>query len=201
MSTEEATMRMGTTARVRAGFVSVVLALIVIAATGFVALAQSSDRSAPRSWWDMWNPPWMQRDMWGRGQMDTDIRQRMSRHWTFMNQGAPTEYRGALNPYSADTETITEGRALYQQNCVRCHGKEGLADGEVGRALNPSPALLAYLIQMPMVVDEYLLWAVSDGGTAFGTAMPAFKDTLTEDQIWKIVTFMRSGFPPGIMEQ
>jgi len=51
------------------------------------------------------------------------------------------------------------------------------------------------MIQMPMSVDEYMMWSISEGGKAFGTAMPAFKDTLSEEEIWKIVIFMRAGFP------
>jgi mono/diheme cytochrome c family protein len=70
-----------------------------------------------------------------------------------------------------------------------------MGDGEVAKSLSPSPALLAHMIQMPMSVDEYMLWSISDGGSAFGTAMPAFKDVLTNDEIWKIVTYMRAGFP------
>ena len=40
------------------------------------------------------------------------------------------------------------------------------------------------------------MWTVSEGGKAFGTPMPAFKDMLSKEDIWKIVTFMRAGFPP-----
>jgi mono/diheme cytochrome c family protein len=50
---------------------------------------------------------------------------------------------------------------------------------------------------MPMAGDEYLLWTVSEGGKAFETAMPAFKDSLSEDQIWSIIAYMRAGFPSG----
>ena len=70
-----------------------------------------------------------------------------------------------------------------------------MGDGEAAKALDPSPALLAYMIQMPMSVDSYMLWSISEGGEAFGTAMPAFKEVLTKDEIWKIVTYMRAGFP------
>ena len=59
----------------------------------------------------------------------------------------------------------------------------------------PSPALLNRFVQMPMAGDEYLLWAISEGGNQFGTDMPAFKDVLSEDEIWTIVTYMRAGFP------
>lgn len=70
-----------------------------------------------------------------------------------------------------------------------------MGDGEAGKSLTPSPALLAYLIQRPFAADEYLLWSISEGGKPFGTGMPAFKDTLKRDQIWKIIAFMRGGFP------
>jgi mono/diheme cytochrome c family protein len=48
---------------------------------------------------------------------------------------------------------------------------------------------------MPWAVDEYLLWAISGGGAPFATEMPAFMDTLTREQIWQIITYMRAGFP------
>jgi mono/diheme cytochrome c family protein len=84
---------------------------------------------------------------------------------------------------------------LYADNCALCHGPTGMGDGEAGRALNPSPALLAYMINMPMAVDEYLLWTISEGGEPLGTDMPAFKDVLTTEEIWNVIAFMRAGFP------
>ena len=163
--------------------------------------AQSPSRQTSPCCWDMWNPNWMQRHMWGPGRRGPEMRHRMTRHWTFMHQGIPAAYRGARNPFSSDAKTVSEGRALYQEKCASCHGSTGMGDGKAGRALNPSPALLAYMIQMPMAVDEYLLWSVSDGGEMFGTAMPAFKGVLTKDQIWKVIAYMRAGFPTGKFEQ
>ncbi len=151
--------------------------------------------------WDMWNPNWMQRDMWGPGRMGPGMQQRMARHWSFMHQGIPAAYQGARNPLSTDAKTISEGRTLYQDNCASCHGATGMGDGEVANSLNPSPALLAYMIQMPMAVDEYMLWSIADGGEAFGTDMPAFKDALKRDEIWKIIAYMRAGFPTGKTQQ
>ena len=161
------------------------------------AVAQSPDQAPHSGQWDMWNPNWMQRDMWGPGMMGPGMKQRMARHWTFMHQGIPIVYRAARNPLSADAKTISEGRALYRANCASCHGATGIGDGEMANSLNPSPALLAYMIQMPMSVDAYMLWSISDGGAVFGTAMPAFEDTLTQDEIWEIVIYIRAGFPTG----
>ena len=144
---------------------------------------------------DMWNPHWMKRGMWGHGMMGPMERQRMERHWTFMHSGIPNEYRGLINPIPSSIKSLKEGASLYKQQCASCHGVDGLGDGEAGKDLTPSPALLAYMIQMPMAVDEYMMWSISEGGKQFGTAMPGFKEQLTRDEIWKIVSFMRAGFP------
>ena len=39
------------------------------------------------------------------------------------------------------------------------------------------------------------MWTVSEGGKPFGTAMPAFKNELTQEQIWQLVAYLRAGFP------
>lgn len=144
---------------------------------------------------DYWMPGWMHRRHWDSKGMNQDMRARMQRHWTYMHEGLPSEYAGVTSDAKAKIETIAEGAALYSRNCASCHGKTGLGDGEAGRSLTPSPALLAYLIQRPVAADEYLLWSISEGGKPFGTAMPAYKEKLNREQIWKIITYMRAGFP------
>ena len=67
--------------------------------------------------------------------------------------------------------------------------------GDAPRSLLPSPALLAFMIQRPIAVDEYLLWSIAEGGKQFDTEMPAFKATLKREDIWKIIAYMRAGFP------
>jgi mono/diheme cytochrome c family protein len=127
--------------------------------------------------------------------MNQDMRARMQRHWTYMHEGLPAEYAGAKSTVPDAPASVAEGGRLYAKNCASCHGQTGLGDGEAGKSLTPSPALLAYLIQHPVAADEYLLWSVSEGGKPFGTAMPAFKDTLKRDDIWKVIAYMRAGFP------
>ena len=178
--------------RVTVGFAVVSLAAALNLVPS-IASAQPSQGQMPG--WDMWDPGWMHRPMWDPGHMGPMQQQRMLRHWTFMHQGVPAEYRGQTSTVAPTEATIREGATLYAQNCASCHGPTGLGDGEAGRALNPSPALLAYLINMPMAVDEYLLWTISEGGKPLGTAMPAFKDKLAPEEIWKVVAFMRAGFP------
>lgn len=150
----------------------------------------------PPAGWDMWDPEWTQRDVWAPDRMDASTRERMTRHETFIREGVPAPYAGVRNPSSRTPVVFRAGAALYGEHCARCHDPSGMGGGDAGLALYPSPALLAQLIRMPDAVDEYLLWAISEGGVPFGTAMPAFKDELSREQIWQIVTYMRAGFPP-----
>jgi mono/diheme cytochrome c family protein len=53
------------------------------------------------------------------------------------------------------------------------------------------------MIQRPISVDEYLLWSIAEGGKQFDTEMPAFKNILSHEEIWKIIAYMRAGFPSG----
>jgi mono/diheme cytochrome c family protein len=169
------------------------LAAAILAFPASDAGAQGGSRMARGP--DFWQPGWMHHYMWGPQSTDPDMRARMQRHWTYMHTSIPSDYLGARSTVKNTVENIAAGGALYAEHCSKCHGKGGLGDGEAGKALSPSPALLAWMIQRPMAVDEYLLWTISEGGEAFGTAMPSFKGTLSREQIWKIVAYMRAGFP------
>lgn len=129
--------------------------------------------------------------------MPPGMRARLLRQYTFMNYGVQPEYQGAKSTISNGKETIAAGAIVYAQRCATCHGRQGLGDGDSARSLLPSPALLAYMIQRPIAVDEYLLWSISEGGRQFDTEMPAFKGTLSREEIWKVIAFMRAGFPAG----
>ena len=150
----------------------------------------------PPPGWDMWDPGWTRPEVWQQHGADRGMRWRMTRHETFIEDGVPPAYRGARNPLTRTPATVDRGRALYVANCAPCHDPSGMGHGDAGLALYPSPALLAHLVRMPTTVDEYLLWAISEGGEPFGTAMPTFKEALSREQIWAIVTYMRAGFPP-----
>jgi mono/diheme cytochrome c family protein len=178
---------------------------VIVSIAASVAPLQSGAQTrdfGPQDWWGPgtaeWDQMWpqdMKRDRWGPGRMGVTQNQRMLRHWTYMNGDIPSEYRGATNPVEPTPETIAQGAQLYATHCAQCHGEIGYGDGTEGRSLVPSPALLTYLVQQPIAGDEFLIWAISEGGSAFRTEMPAFKSTLSSDEIWKIIAYMRAGFP------
>lgn len=184
----------------------VALAVVLALALGLAPPTVDAQREepGPQDWWGPRTPDWermwprdMQRDRWGPGRMGVTQHQRMLRHWTFMTEGVPEAYRGAASTVEATPETLALGAELYAAQCAECHGAIGYGDGTEGRGLVPSPALLVYLVQRPMAGDEYLLWAITEGGAAFGTEMPAYKYALTQDEIWSIIAYMRAGFSAG----
>ena len=80
---------------------------------------------------------------------------------------------------------------LYAKNCSSCHGLSGNGDGPAGKNLNPRPANIANFSKMPMATDGYLFWTISEGGIPIQTAMPAFRSSLKEEEIWKIIIYLR----------
>jgi mono/diheme cytochrome c family protein len=143
---------------------------------------------------DIWDPLGSEREYWTPERFDQAQTRRMRRHWTFTQKGVPKTYRGLVNPLGLTPEAVQAGGRVYGNWCADCHGEAGMGDGEFGLSLRPSPALLAFMIQVPMAVDEYLLWSISEGGSAFGTDMPAFGEMLSREEIWAVISYMRSGF-------
>ena len=86
-----------------------------------------------------------------------------------------------LNPYAGKAEVIAEGEALYKKfNCYACHGMKG--GGGMG------PNLTDETWQTGDGSDLNLLAQIRDGKGN----MPPFKSMLSDDQAWKIISFVRS---------
>ena len=94
------------------------------------------------------------------------------------------------NPVPATADSIATGQALYQKNCVACHGSLGKGDGPLGRTLFPPPAdLTAHAVQ-GLHTDWQLYNWISTGYP--GSQMPAFSTQLTDIQRWDLVNFIRT---------
>ena len=104
----------------------------------------------------------------------------------------PAEYAGKTNPKAGDAAATAAGKDLYASNCASCHGAKGMGDGPAAAALDPKPKPLA--TEVASLKDDYLFWRISEGGAfaPFNSAMPAWKASLTEEQIWQVIAFLHT---------
>jgi mono/diheme cytochrome c family protein len=104
----------------------------------------------------------------------------------------PPEYAGKTNPKTNDAASAAAGKDLYAINCTSCHGETAMGDGPTAASLDPKPKPLAS--EMKSLSDDYMFWRISEGGAfpPFNSAMPAWKASLTEDQIWQVITYLRT---------
>ena len=82
---------------------------------------------------------------------------------------------------------------LFQQLCSVCHGVGGKGDGPSAQGLEPKPADFTDCKVMAKDSDEVLLKIIKEGGQSVGrsTVMPAWGETLSEQQIGELVKFIR----------
>ena len=82
---------------------------------------------------------------------------------------------------------------LFQELCSVCHGVGGKGDGPSARGLEPKPADFTNCKAMAKDSDEVLLKIIKGGGQSVGrsTVMPAWGESLSEQQIRELVKFIR----------
>jgi mono/diheme cytochrome c family protein len=99
---------------------------------------------------------------------------------------APKEASDRQNPAPKDQDSIERGKALYRKCCASCHGKNGQGDGPLATKLKPKPADLVH--RAIHHSDGDFAWKITNGR---GT-MPAFKDQLSENEIWDLINYLMS---------
>lgn len=91
------------------------------------------------------------------------------------------------NPMAGDSQAVEQGLTSYAQMCARCHGGPGVEPGVFAKGLNP-PAP-----QLDHAAEEFsqgeLFWITKHGIRM--TGMPAFGPTHQDEEIWKIVAFIK----------
>lgn len=102
----------------------------------------------------------------------------------------PEPVKGRMCPFKFTKETVTLGEALFQRNCKACHG-------------DPGQHNWANIVPVPgdPASDEFQ--KQSDGEmyfriTAGKAPMPSFKTTLTGDERWDVISYIRSFNPKYI---
>ena len=96
-----------------------------------------------------------------------------------------------LNPVGMTDDNLVAGIELYGQHCAICHGtaKGDASASPVAKGLYPQPPQLA----TEGVEDDpqgFSFWKIKHG--IRWTGMPSWKSTLTDQQIWTLVLFLKN---------
>jgi mono/diheme cytochrome c family protein len=96
----------------------------------------------------------------------------------------PDEDRARVNPFAHQPQAAAAGKALFAQNCAKCHGAD--ANGRPNR-----PSLRSARVRH--ATDGELAWLLQHGNPYKG--MPIWS-SLPIDQRWQIIAFLRT-LPPS----
>lgn len=112
----------------------------------------------------------------------------------------------AITPYNArppeNADTAAEGKKIYEQSCIFCHGKNGDGKGPVAFFLSrdtaPHPRDLTTgiykfrsTVSGDMPLDEDIFRTITNGVVGF---MPSFVGMDSADR-WKVIYFIKSLYP------
>jgi copper transport protein len=103
----------------------------------------------------------------------------------------PPPAAAMANPQPASADSILRGHDLYLANCAACHGING--DGDGPTAAGWLPPLRPLGEEVPLLSDGALAYRIAVGSA--GTRMPAFASTLSENDRWDLVNFLRILWP------
>ena len=99
----------------------------------------------------------------------------------------PAEYR----------QHVENGRRVYYQNCVFCHGDNLAGNGMFVHGLDPIPTNFTDPATIAGLRDTFIFWRISKGGPGlpeeggpWDSAMPAWEKFLKEEEMWEAILFL-----------
>ena len=114
---------------------------------------------------------------------------------TTMRHSVRLRARSIEPPPLGDPQRIARGAALFRDKCVQCHGAPGVAQGDIGKSMQPLPGPLVDALQHWRPREIY--WITRHGIKMSG--MPAWEFRLDDAQLWDVVAFVQR--LPGLTPQ
>lgn len=104
----------------------------------------------------------------------------------------------------SDRQQVALGEVVYEQSCASCHGAmlEGERNWRTRRADGSLPAPphdeTGHTWHHP---DQLLFDITKRGGRAYDpkSNMPGFADTLSDEEIWAVLAYIKSTWPPQVL--
>jgi copper transport protein len=100
----------------------------------------------------------------------------------------PPGATSAVDPVAADAASVKRGEDIYLANCAACHGVDGGGDGPTAAWMFPPPGSLPTAVGS--LTPGELEYRITNG--LAGTRMPAFAVTLSGNDRWDLVNYLRA---------
>jgi len=122
------------------------------------------------------------------GKLETKVMSSVKHHFLIRN-------KNEKNPLPDTLDTRADGKEAFSHYCVACHGMDGQSTGVpfVDHISPPIPSLASADVQR--YTDGQLKWILDYG--IWPSGMPGSKGTLSDDELWSIVVYMRHLPPAG----
>jgi mono/diheme cytochrome c family protein len=105
---------------------------------------------------------------------------------TTMRYSVRRRARDIEPPPLRDAARLVRGAACYRDHCVQCHGGPGVAQGTVGKSLQPVPGPLIDAVRRWQPQEVY--WITRHGIKMSG--MPAWQVRLSDADLWAVTAFV-----------
>jgi thiosulfate dehydrogenase len=102
------------------------------------------------------------------------------------------------NPVSPTEENLVAGAQLYLNHCAGCHGVPSNRESQFGKSFYPTvPGFFKDTPDMPENQNFYVI----EHGIRW-TGMPGWNQTLSDGQVWQLVTFLSNieKLPPAALK-
>lgn len=118
-----------------------------------------------------------------------------TRTMTFAKHHVFVHNRDQKNPLPSNADTWADGKEAFSHYCVACHGMDGQNTGVpfADHISPPIPLLSSKEVQS--YTDGQLKWILDNGISPSG--MPGSKGTLSDDELWSIIVYLRHLPPSG----
>jgi mono/diheme cytochrome c family protein len=128
-------------------------------------------------------------------------------------RGKTIRLAGLENPLRAGGRlegAYEEGKRVYAENCVPCHGDLLNGQGHYAHGFNPPPLDFTSSGTIAQLTESFVFWRIAKGGpglppegTPWNSAMPAWEQFLTEEEIWAVTLFLyqQTGWSPRTWEE
>ena len=110
---------------------------------------------------------------------------------------APADYLAMESPFEVDDEDVLKAaKKIYKRKCKKCHGTSGDGEGSAADEIEIKPTAFNVAGYFEKKKDGQLYWIIEKGseGTEMEAYGPGTDTNLSEEEMWKLVTYMRATF-------